>query len=174
MGHGIACNQSVGELLSLGARSASTPAEVATAFEVQILCVTGAPQVEAVLKGADGVLSALRQRAVMVDCSTSLLDSTLRMPARERSSRLLLRQPCDSDREFSGNALRHRRRCASTVENVLVLDPRAGLSGPAARGDRRIVVERQAAAARRHRKAGAAYGLLSDMAMALKVSGRTR
>ncbi|MBN9437014.1 MAG: hypothetical protein J0I61_08330 [Bosea sp.] len=57
---------------------------------------------------------------------------------------------------------------------MLVLDPRAGLSGPAARGDRRVVVEQQAAAARRHRKAGAAYGVLSDMAMALKVSGRTR
>jgi 3-hydroxyisobutyrate dehydrogenase len=98
MGHGIARNvllrggheltfldhpgnQPVDELLRLGARSVSTPADVAAEAEVVILCVTGSPQVEAVLTGPDGVLTALRAGSVVVDCSTALPESTGRMAA---------------------------------------------------------------------------------------------
>lgn len=98
MGHGIARNvlrrggheltflshagnQPVDELLSLGATAVDTPAAVAAASEVVILCVTGSPQVEAVLTGPDGVLTGLRPGTVVVDCSTALPESTLRMAA---------------------------------------------------------------------------------------------
>jgi 3-hydroxyisobutyrate dehydrogenase-like beta-hydroxyacid dehydrogenase len=96
MGHGIArnvlgrggmplCfldhpgNQAVDEILGLGARPLSTSAEVAAASDVVILCVTGSPQVEAILTDADGVLSGLKAGSVVVDCSTSLPESTVRM-----------------------------------------------------------------------------------------------
>jgi 3-hydroxyisobutyrate dehydrogenase-like beta-hydroxyacid dehydrogenase len=96
MGHGIARNvlmrgrfplffldhpgnQPAGDLIELGAKSCKTAGEVAAASDVVILCVTGSPQVEEVLTGKGGVLAALRRGTVVVDCSTSMPDSTLRM-----------------------------------------------------------------------------------------------
>jgi 3-hydroxyisobutyrate dehydrogenase len=96
MGHGIARNvlmrgrfplvfldhpgnQPVDDLIELGAKSCKTAGEVASASDVVILCVTGSPQVEEVLTGKGGVLAALRRGTVVVDCSTSMPDSTLRM-----------------------------------------------------------------------------------------------
>ncbi|MBK0328624.1 NAD(P)-dependent oxidoreductase [Rhodobacteraceae bacterium F11138] len=96
MGHGIARNvlsrgghaltfldhpgnQPVDELIGLGARAVNAPAEIAAVSDVVILCVTGSPQVEAVVSGENGLVSALRPGAVIVDCSTALPDSTLRM-----------------------------------------------------------------------------------------------
>ncbi|GAB2464598.1 NAD(P)-dependent oxidoreductase [Comamonas humi] len=95
MGHGIARNvarkgfslqvlehpgnQPLDELLSLGAQTCRTPAELAARCDVIILCVTGSPQVEAVLTGGDGVLRQLRPGAIVVDCSTSVPASTERM-----------------------------------------------------------------------------------------------
>ncbi|GAB5430979.1 MAG: NAD(P)-dependent oxidoreductase [Epibacterium sp.] len=96
MGHGIARNvlsrggfalsfldhpgnQPVDEIVSLGAVACATPAEVAAMSDVVILCVTGSPQVEAIVAGDQGVATALRQNAVIVDCSTALPESTLRM-----------------------------------------------------------------------------------------------
>lgn len=98
MGHGIARNvlgrgamelsfldhpgnQPVDEILSLGGVPCASPAEVAAASDVVILCVTGSPQVEAILTGPAGVISALRPGAVVIDCSTALPDSTVRMGA---------------------------------------------------------------------------------------------
>ncbi|MCY6382700.1 NAD(P)-dependent oxidoreductase [Hoeflea prorocentri] len=98
MGHGIARNvlkrggfklwflehpgnQPTDELLELGATPCSTTAAVAAATDLMILCVTGSPQVEAVLTEPDGVLSAMRAGTVVVDCSTSLPGSTERMAA---------------------------------------------------------------------------------------------
>ncbi|MDD1519646.1 NAD(P)-dependent oxidoreductase [Bradyrhizobium sp. WBAH42] len=98
MGHGIAKNvlargsfplafldhpgnQPVDDLLSLRATACKTPGEVASASDVIILCVTGSPQVEAILTGEAGVLSGLRKGTIIVDCSTALPDSTLRMAA---------------------------------------------------------------------------------------------
>ena len=95
MGHGIARNvaakgfplvvlehpgnQPLTELLQLGAIACQTPAELARQCDVIILCVTGSPQVEAVLTGDNGVLSAIRPAAVVVDCSTAVPASTVRM-----------------------------------------------------------------------------------------------
>jgi 3-hydroxyisobutyrate dehydrogenase-like beta-hydroxyacid dehydrogenase len=95
MGHGIARNvarrghplavldhpgnRPLDELRALGVEVRATPAALAADREVVILCVTGTPEVEAVLTGPDGVLGALRPGAIVVDCSTAVPDSTLRM-----------------------------------------------------------------------------------------------
>lgn len=96
MGHGIARNillrggftlsfldhpgnQPTDDLVGLGARARATPAEIAGAAEVVILCVTGSAQVEAIITGESGLASALGPGTVVVDCSTALPDSTLRM-----------------------------------------------------------------------------------------------
>ncbi|KTT19298.1 NAD(P)-dependent oxidoreductase [Pseudacidovorax intermedius] len=95
MGHGIATNlvkhghaltvlehpgnQPLDALLAAGARTAATPAALAAEADVVILCVTGSPQVEAVLMGEQGMLTALRPGTIVIDCSTSIPDSTLRM-----------------------------------------------------------------------------------------------
>ncbi|MCH4562734.1 NAD(P)-dependent oxidoreductase [Halomonas sp. EGI 63088] len=98
MGHGIArnilgaghrlCfldhpgNQPVEDLLAAGAVSKASGREVAEDAEVIILCVTGSPQVEAVLFEPGGVLEGLGEGGVVIDCSTALPSSTERVAAR--------------------------------------------------------------------------------------------
>ncbi len=95
MGHGIARNvlkhgfpltildhpgnRPSDDLVAAGAGVRQTPAEVAAEVDVVILCVTGAPQVEAVLTGAQGVLTTLRPGTILIDCSTSLPETSTRM-----------------------------------------------------------------------------------------------
>jgi 3-hydroxyisobutyrate dehydrogenase-like beta-hydroxyacid dehydrogenase len=97
MGHGIATNlQKGGHRLTLlehpgnqpldalragGARMAATVPELARAVDVLLLCVTGSPQVEAVLTGDDGALAHLAPGSVVIDCSTAIPASTERMAA---------------------------------------------------------------------------------------------
>lgn len=98
MGHGIASNllkhghrlsvlahpgnQPLDALLAAGARTCTTAQALAAESEVVILCVTGTPQVEAVLLGDDGVLKGLRAGTVVIDCSTAVPDSTEKVAAR--------------------------------------------------------------------------------------------
>lgn len=95
MGHGIASNllkhghalavlehpgnQPLDALLAAGATTQRSAQALARAVDVVILCVTGSPQVEAVLQGPDGVLSGLRPGTVVIDCSTAVPQSTARM-----------------------------------------------------------------------------------------------
>lgn len=95
MGHGIASNllkhghslavlehpgnQPLDALKAAGARTHASAQSLAREADVVILCVTGTPQVEAVLLGADGVLSGLRPGTVVIDCSTAVPTSTDRM-----------------------------------------------------------------------------------------------
>ncbi len=95
MGHGIASNllkhghslavlehpgnQPLDALQAGGARTHTSARALARDADVVILCVTGSPQVEAVLVGADGVLSGLRPGTVVIDCSTAVPTSTDRM-----------------------------------------------------------------------------------------------
>ncbi len=72
-------NQPLDALLAAGARTAATPALLAQSAEIIILCVTGSPQVEDVLLSAQGVLSAIRQGTVIIDCSTAVPASTERV-----------------------------------------------------------------------------------------------
>jgi 3-hydroxyisobutyrate dehydrogenase-like beta-hydroxyacid dehydrogenase len=95
MGHGMAKNllakghaltltvhrnqERVADLLAAGARQAPSPAALAEASDIVFICVTGSPQVEAVVTGPQGLLSAARRGLVVVDCSTSEPDSTARL-----------------------------------------------------------------------------------------------
>lgn len=97
MGHGIALNlakkgrqltvlehpgnQPLDELRALGVATAADVQQLARQCDVLILCVTGSPQVEAVLLGEGGALPALPPGAVVVDCSTSIPSSTRRVAA---------------------------------------------------------------------------------------------
>ncbi len=72
-------NQPLDELLSASARTAASVAQVASNCDVLILCVTGSPQVEAVLLGEGGALNSIRRGALIVDCSTAIPTSTERV-----------------------------------------------------------------------------------------------
>lgn len=84
-------NQPTGALVDAGATPHETPAALAAAAEIVILCVTGSPQVEAVLSGEDGLLAGLKPGATVIDCSTAIPSSTLRVAeqVRERGGRFL-------------------------------------------------------------------------------------
>lgn len=69
----------VADLLEAGATQVATPAELGKTCDVVIVCVTGSPQVEQVLAGPDGVLSAPRKGLVVIETSTSEPDSTARL-----------------------------------------------------------------------------------------------
>lgn len=102
MGHGMAKNlvskgwplvvlghrkrEPVEHLKSIGAREAATPRELAAQCEIVHLCVTGSPQVEATMRGPDGLLAGAAPGTVIVDCSTSNPVSTLAL-AEEAKAR---------------------------------------------------------------------------------------
>jgi len=71
-------NQPLGPLMAAGAATCASAATLAAQSDIVILCVTGTPQVEAVLFGDDGVLKGLRAGATVIDCSTAVPSSTLR------------------------------------------------------------------------------------------------
>ena len=93
MGHGMAKNivtkghplvvlghrnrEPVEHLKSLGATEAKTPRELAAQCDIVHRCVTGSPQVEANLRGPDGVIASGRRGLIVIDCSTSNPVSTL-------------------------------------------------------------------------------------------------
>jgi 3-hydroxyisobutyrate dehydrogenase-like beta-hydroxyacid dehydrogenase len=61
----------VDRLLALGATEARTPRELAAQCDIVHLCVTGSPQVEANLRGPDGVVASGKRGLIVIDCSTS-------------------------------------------------------------------------------------------------------
>ena len=99
MGHGIASNivkhgypltvmehqgnQPLDGLLAQGVKTVKTPKALGAEAEIILLCVTGAPQVESVLAGADGLITGLKPGSIVIDCSTSIPSS------RHRSARCL-------------------------------------------------------------------------------------
>lgn len=64
-------------LVAAGAKEAKTPRELAAMSDVIFLCVTGSPQVEAVMRGPDGVLAGAHAGLIVADCSTADPTSTL-------------------------------------------------------------------------------------------------
>lgn len=95
MGHGIASNivrrdyelavfehpgnQPLDDLKTAGAKSVTSLKELAARSDVVILVLTGSPQVEAVLTGSDGILSGLKPSSIVIDCSTAIPSSSVRM-----------------------------------------------------------------------------------------------
>ena len=101
MGHGMAKNivtkgyplvvmghrnrEPVEHLISLGAKEAKTAREVAAACDIVHLCVTGSTQVEALVRGPDGLLAGAKKGLVIIDCSTSNPVSTLALAAEAKA-----------------------------------------------------------------------------------------
>ena len=97
MGHGMAKNileggyelvvmahrnrEPVDNLLGRGAREAATPAEMTAECDIIHICVSGSPQVEDIIRGPDGILSAPKKGLIVIDCSTSDPVSTLALAA---------------------------------------------------------------------------------------------
>ena len=94
MGHGMAKNivekgwplavvghrrrEAIEDLKQRGATEVASPRELAEACDVVLLCVTGSPQVEAVVMGENGLASAGKP-LLIIDCSTSEPASTTRL-----------------------------------------------------------------------------------------------
>ena len=87
MGHGMAKNivekgqrllvlghrnrQPVDDLVARGAVEVATARDMAAQADVIFICVTGSPQVEAVVRGEHGIKAGARQGLIVVDTSTS-------------------------------------------------------------------------------------------------------
>lgn len=97
MGHGIAGNllskgfpttvvgnrnrAPIEALVRRGALEAPHPAAAGQNSDVVIVCVQVSPQVETIVLGPNGILSAARPGLVVVDCTTSEPESTARLAA---------------------------------------------------------------------------------------------
>jgi 3-hydroxyisobutyrate dehydrogenase-like beta-hydroxyacid dehydrogenase len=106
MGHGMAKNlvtkghplvvlghrnrEPIEHLKSLGATEAKTPRELAAQCDIVHLCVTGSPQVEMNLRGADGVIASGKKGLIVIDCSTSNPVSTLALGDELRAAGMTL------------------------------------------------------------------------------------
>jgi len=87
MGHGMAKNivekgwplviagrrnrKPIDDLVSRGASEAASAREVGARATIVFLCVTGSREVEAVVRGPDGLKAGMKPGSVIVDCSTS-------------------------------------------------------------------------------------------------------
>lgn len=96
MGHGMAKNilekgfpltvlahrnrAPVDDLVRRGAAEASSARDLAERSDVVVICVTGSPQVEALVSAGNGLASAAK-RLTVIDCSTSDPSSTVRLAA---------------------------------------------------------------------------------------------
>jgi 3-hydroxyisobutyrate dehydrogenase-like beta-hydroxyacid dehydrogenase len=87
MGHGMAKNilekgndllvmahrnrAPIDDLIRRGAREASSPSEMAAAADFIVLCVTGSPQVEEIVRGPRGIKEGARHGLIVIDASSS-------------------------------------------------------------------------------------------------------
>jgi 3-hydroxyisobutyrate dehydrogenase-like beta-hydroxyacid dehydrogenase len=87
MGHGMAKNlvekghpvtvmghrnrAPIEDLVKRGAKEAKSAAEIAKNSDIVFLCVTGTPEVESLIRRADGLQAGASKGMIIVDCSTS-------------------------------------------------------------------------------------------------------
>jgi 3-hydroxyisobutyrate dehydrogenase-like beta-hydroxyacid dehydrogenase len=97
MGHGMAKNllakghplkfrvnrnrDNIADLLAAGAQEVKANADCAVDTDIVFVCVTGSPQVEAIVYGADGLMQKAKPGLIVVDCSTSEPESTAKIRA---------------------------------------------------------------------------------------------
>ena len=93
MGHGMASNilkggyelwvkgnvnrEPVESLVSKGAKEASSPKEMAEHCDIIHICLSSSPQVEAVIRGPDGILAGAREGLIVIDTTTADPVSTM-------------------------------------------------------------------------------------------------
>jgi len=75
MGH--TNREPVERLKKLGAVEATSAKELAAKVDIVHLCVTGSPQVEAIMNGPDGIFASGKKGLIVIDCSTSNPVSTM-------------------------------------------------------------------------------------------------
>jgi 3-hydroxyisobutyrate dehydrogenase len=68
-------------LRAVGASVAASPAELAAACDIIMMCVSDTPDVEAVTLGAEGLINGLRDRKLVVDHSTISASTTRKLAA---------------------------------------------------------------------------------------------
>jgi hypothetical protein len=76
----------VDRLVALGANEVGTAEEMARECDVIFLCVTGSPEVEALIEGTGGILAGARPGLVVIDTSTAEPTSTVRLAAKLESA----------------------------------------------------------------------------------------
>ena len=92
MGHGMASNlikcgypmwikgnrnrEPLESLIAKGAQEATTPREMAQHCDIIHLCLSNSLQVEAVIRGCDGVLAGARDGLIVIDATTADPNST--------------------------------------------------------------------------------------------------
>lgn len=97
MGHGIGKNllekgyqltvmahrnrATIDSLIAKGAKELNNPHDMAKTVDMIILCVTGTPQVEQLVYGEYGLMSAVRPGLIIADCSTAEPTSTVKIAA---------------------------------------------------------------------------------------------
>jgi len=102
MGHGIATNlakhgfqlvlfehpgnRPLDALKAAGAVTATNATDLASRCDAVIMVLTGTPQVEAVLTSERGLLEGLRPGTVIIDCSTSIPSSSVRMAEKVKAA----------------------------------------------------------------------------------------
>jgi 3-hydroxyisobutyrate dehydrogenase-like beta-hydroxyacid dehydrogenase len=119
MGHGIGKNivtkghpltvlahrnrKPIDDLVAKGAKEAKSPRAIAEASDVVVICVTGSPEVEAVVFGEDGLLEGVHSATIVMDCSTAEPSSTRKVAAAiaEKGGRFadtpLVRTPLEAE-----------------------------------------------------------------------------
>lgn len=79
-------NQPLDALLAAGAQTSQRASELAAQVDILVLCVTGSPQVEEVLFQKGGVLEGLKSGCTVIDCSTAIPSSTLKIAQAVRDA----------------------------------------------------------------------------------------
>jgi 3-hydroxyisobutyrate dehydrogenase len=93
------------ELADLGVEVAPTPAAAVAETPIVVICVSDTPDVEAVLFGDDGVVSAARAETLIIDCSTIAPSGSWDFAARLRERGLqMVDAPVSGGSEGARNA----------------------------------------------------------------------
>jgi 3-hydroxyisobutyrate dehydrogenase-like beta-hydroxyacid dehydrogenase len=79
MAHGS--REAVNQLVEAGADEVATPAAMARHCSAIVICVTGSPEVESLVHGANGILAGARPGLIVIDASTSEPSSTRTLAA---------------------------------------------------------------------------------------------
>ncbi|MDV7271594.1 NAD(P)-dependent oxidoreductase [Thioclava sp. A2] len=97
MGHGMAKNilkggyklwikgrsnrAPIDSLVGMGAQEAASPKEMAENCDIIHICLSNSPQVEAVIRGPDGILAGARKGLIVIDTTTADPTSTMTLAA---------------------------------------------------------------------------------------------
>ncbi len=133
----------INELVAMGAREAKSPRELAEAADTIVICVTGSPQVEGVVRGKDGILAGAKPGLLVIDSSTADPVSTAALAAEMQEKGVsLVDAPSLAPR-------RRRRPGLSTSWSALRTSPSPGQSRSSSALGRRSCMSARSAPATR-------------------------